>query len=139
MKKLVSTTVALVGALWLCTASAGTKLSYPLLISSTSASGALGTIRNDSSTQNFLNCTLWACPYRDCGAAVGTFAMECMASSATANVDCTSTNPNLIAAVQAMSPDSYVSFVADRAGPGAICTAVTVANGSIFELPSLAP
>jgi hypothetical protein len=140
MKKLLSMMGILGGALWLCTASAGLRLSSPLTMAGTTASGALGTVRNDGTT-NFINCTLLGCPSGSCAKYhfPAPVSMECLASTPAVSLDCTSTNPNLIAVVQAMSPDSYVSFTSDRTGSNGTCVQVAIANGSPFEVPSTYP
>lgn len=142
MNKLLSVTGILAGALWLCTASAGVRTPFPLVISNAgkTASGALGTIRNDGTT-TALTCTLRGCPSTAVCNNVpfpAVISVACQAIGAV-TLECTSTNANLVAAVQAMSPDSWVSFTSDRTGSTGTCTTVVVSNGSIYEVPSAYP
>lgn len=84
------------------------------------AYGMIGTARNSSDGQQTIGCFV---------AAVGPgLQAGCEAKNAIgAVISCTSGAANMVAAAQAVGPDSYIDFIRDPAGT---CTSIYVANSA---------
>jgi hypothetical protein len=110
---------------YVCTARAGLSLYSPVIINvlGATASGALGSARNEPDPTEYINCTL-------IGTTTGLTA-SCQARDAFLGVaTCSSTNANIIGALQKVPQDAFVSFSWDAF---LNCTSVLVRTGSRQE------
>jgi hypothetical protein len=115
-------------ATYVSTASAGAKLPFPIVVNPILrvASGGFGTVRNSLDSSEYIYCTVT-------GTAAGLLG-QCVAHDASPislPVSCTTTNANLIGAMQELPPDAYVAFAWNAV---ASCTSIQIINGSRLEL-----
>jgi hypothetical protein len=103
-------------------ASAGNKYSYPAIVGSGVAAGALGSTRNSIGTKDYVSVTV-----RD-----NSWAWFFVADINGKSAGCTTTNPELIALARSINGASsfYIEF--DKLGA---CTSVTITHASYFEPP----
>jgi hypothetical protein len=128
MKKVsILSFIALV-ALLCATAFAGKKETINFSTSGLSASGAMGSVRQNGAAQDYLGCQILS------GQVTPTdLFVECDATSATTILFCISTAASLISVAQTIHQDSLISFSGTSCGPGCCTlTNLSVTNGSTY-------
>jgi hypothetical protein len=117
---------ACAGGAYASIASAGANLPFPVSINTilAVASGSLGSARNSPDSVQYMYCLVTGTATSLTG--------QCFAHDAgIQSAKCTTTNPNLVGAIQEIPPDAYVSFTWDAFGN---CTALQVINASRLEI-----
>ena len=104
-------------------ARAGRKTSSPVVVGTSYAYGALGSARNSADSVQFIGCSTWATATSQSGL--------CQArDSASHNLSCTTSEPNLLAEIRSMAGDSFVYFTVNASGE---CTLIQVNHSSELE------
>ncbi|MGO1068799.1 hypothetical protein [Lysobacter sp. CA199] len=105
-------------------AQAGTVTNPSVIVSDVYATGSLAAARNSPDATQYIECT------SEANSVSSQVVAQCMArDSAGARLECSSTDPNIIAVVQSISSSSYLSITTDGRGK---CLHVLVANSSRF-------
>jgi hypothetical protein len=129
MKRLearLSLAVCATGALLMSSSAlAGSTTHFPVLVDTVNmrAGGNLGSARNSGDKFQLLGCKLTVDGW-------GAYAF-CVARNAQGSVaSCSTDNPEMLAAIRAISGDSFIMFKWDNIG---FCTEIVVLNGSETE------
>ncbi|QQQ01645.1 hypothetical protein [Lysobacter enzymogenes] len=128
MKQVIQAILAATMLATLCGAArAGDKVEAPVTLETnaqgqvTRAYGMIASARNSADSQQLIGCYL--------SASGSLLRAGCEARNAAGvSTLCFSTHPNIVAAAQAVGPDSYIDFNRDASGN---CTALYVANNSV--------
>jgi hypothetical protein len=122
---------------------AGNKLSFPISVGRLSnefiVRGALGSVRNGTSTRDTLGCWGDASAYDPVAKTGGIPTVSCSAQWSSGGITCISTDDALFRLSQNISGDSYIEFhvwsnLSDPNDPkNGTCTYLQVQNYSLFE------
>lgn len=101
---------------------AGAKYVFPVTVNAANqhAQGSLGSTRNSADAGTYIGCYVTAQPGSSTSA-------TCYAKDPTSHGNCFTTNSAMVAAVESVQGDSWISFDWDASGN---CTRVVVDNGS---------
>ena len=116
---------------------AGAKLTYPVAFSGNSATGAMGSVRDDAST-DWIGC--WSTVTARVPAdpiTGGTPVVWCNAHNNSGTLSCTSIDAGIVRLVQTIGTDSYLHFVVYQSSnqndpANGTCTSLEVQNYSAF-------
>lgn len=111
---------ALVGATELV--SAGPKYMYPVSISSTSASGSLGTARNSTDNRQQIGCYVYSNYEPPLAYCIAHSANDVWAT-------CQTNTAKYVTAASSINGDSWISF----SWTGGTCTSINIGNHSFLE------
>jgi hypothetical protein len=103
---------------------AGSKTDFPVFIDDTrmAASGTLGSTRNTNETNSLLGCEV-----RSDNSGSGSYGFCSARNAAGLERVCSTSNPELVAAMRSLNSDSFVEFDWDSNGQ---CTFISVDNSS---------
>lgn len=107
---------------------AGQKFSFPVTVTKNAdgggvASGNVGAVRNSTDAVQYITCTSTTL--------VGSATAGCSAQNTkSVALTCSTTDPEMVAAIRSVTTDSFVKFLSDKDGK---CTSVTVENASFYE------